>query len=81
MPKVLTEEQIDEVIEDLIAYQHKRVVELARRINPRLTHDDVWNPIDFPELQTHAEWNYEDGILAGYRSAQMAIRSRYRKGP
>ena len=76
----LTTDEIDAVLDELIAYQRKRVVERARRINPRLTEDDLKNPIDFPELAAHAEWNYEDGILAGYCSTQIALRARLRRG-
>lgn len=76
----LREQDIDQVLDELIAYQQKRVLDHARRINPRLTDDDIWNPIDFPELQDSPSWNYEEGVLAGYRSAQMALRARLRRG-
>ena len=32
----------------------------------------------FPVLATSPEWNYEDGLLAGYLAAQMAVRARLR---
>jgi hypothetical protein len=69
---------VDRVLDELIAYQHGRVMERARRLNPRVTADDVMNPIDIPELSDDPEWNYEDGLLAGYRSAQAALRARLR---
>ena len=74
------EEQIEAVFEELIAHQKKRVLERARQLNPRLTEDDVQQPHDFPELHNSPEWQYEDGILAGYLAAQMAVRSRLRRG-
>jgi hypothetical protein len=74
------EAALDAVFEELIAYQHQRVMERARRLNPRVTADDVMNPIDIPELAADPAWNYEDGILAGYRSAQTAVRARMRRG-
>ena len=71
---------VEQVIEELIAGQQARVLEHARRLNPRLTDDDVQQPHDFPELAGSPEWQYEDGVLAGYRSAHMAIRARLRRG-
>jgi hypothetical protein len=55
------------------------VLDHARRLNPRLTDDDVQQPHDFPELAGSAEWNYEDGVLAGYQAVQAAMRATMRK--
>ncbi len=73
------DEEIEKLFEELIAQQRKRVFDHARRLNPKLTEDDIQQPHDFPELANSAEWNYEDGILAGYLSAQMAVRARLRR--
>ena len=72
--------QLEAIFEDLIGYQRRRVVEAARRLNPRLTDDDLLNPQDYPELAGNAPWNYEDGILAGYLSALAAMRAKLRGG-
>ncbi len=69
-------ETVEAVFEELVAQQRKRVLAHARRLNPRLTEDDVQQPQDFPELSGNPEWQYEDGILAGYLAAQMAVRAR-----
>jgi hypothetical protein len=71
--------EIERVFEELIAHQRRRVLEHARRLNPQLTEEDVQQPQDFSELSGNAEWNYEDGLLAGYLAAQMAVRARLRK--
>ena len=60
---------------ELCAHQQKRVLDHARRLNGRVTADDIMNPIDVPELSASPEWNYEDGVLAGYRAAQAALRA------
>jgi hypothetical protein len=70
---------IEALFEELIIHQRKKVVAAARRLNPRLTEDDVQQPQDFPELSGDPAWNYEDGILAGYLAAQMAVRARLRR--
>jgi hypothetical protein len=73
------EAEIERVLEELIGMQRQRVLAHARRLNPRLTDDDVQQPQDFPELSGSPEWNYEDGVLAGYQSAQAAIRAELRR--
>lgn len=70
---------IDALLDEMIALQKKRVLDHARRLNPRLSEDDVQQPHDFPELAGSAEWNYEDGILAGYLAVQAAVRAHRRR--
>jgi hypothetical protein len=72
-------DELEQLFEELIAHQRKRVLLHARRLNEHLTEDDVQQPQDFPELSGSPEWNYEDGLLAGYLSAQMAVRARLRR--
>jgi hypothetical protein len=70
---------IDKLLIEMIEQQRKRVLAHARRLNGTLTEDDVQQPQDFVELSSSPEWNYEDGILAGYQAAQAAIRAELRK--
>jgi hypothetical protein len=63
-------------MEDL---QIKKVFELARRLKPGITHEDMRNPHDFPELQD-PDWHFEDGVLSGIQSALSAVRARKREG-
>ena len=70
---------LEELFEELVAHQRRRVIEHAQRLDPRITSDDVLSPIDLPLLAADPEWNYEDGLLAGYLSAQMAVRARLRR--
>lgn len=70
---------LDLLLQGLIDHQRARVLAEARRINPRLTADDVLQPDDCPELAGDPRWNYEDGILAGLLSAQMALRAELRR--
>ncbi len=67
--------KLDLLFAELINHQWKKVRALADTINPRLTDDDLAQPHDFPELMARADWSYEDGVLAGYRSAHMAVRA------
>jgi hypothetical protein len=71
--------ELDKLFVELIAQQHKKVTTLARQRNPKLTDDDIEQPHDFPVLAEDPAWQYEDGILAGYRSAHMAVRAQLRR--
>jgi len=65
------------VEEELVAIeelQTKKVLDLARRLKPGLTLEDVQNPHDFPELDD-PDWHYADGILTGVKSVTSALRA------
>jgi hypothetical protein len=82
MSRLLETEPIAEIVrvlEEMVAQQRARVLVHARRLNAKLTDDDVQQPHDFPELAGSPEWNYEDGILAGYQAVQAAVRATLRK--
>ena len=53
--------------------QADKVIELARRLKPGLTAEDIRNPHDFPDLED-PDWHFEDGQLAGIQSVRFAIR-------
>jgi hypothetical protein len=71
-------DDVERLLEAMVVQQDDKVLTLARRILPQLTAEDVRNPHDFAELVDSAEWNYEDGILAGLRAAQIAVRAARR---
>jgi hypothetical protein len=74
---------LDEVLallrgmEDL---QARKVIDLARRLCPGLTAEDIRNPHDFPELGD-TDWHFEDGQLAGIQSVLTAVRAMRECGP
>jgi hypothetical protein len=70
---------LEALFDELVTHQRRKVLAAAQRLNPRLTEDDIQQPHDFPELAGDAAWNYEDGLLAGYLAAQMAVRARLRR--
>jgi hypothetical protein len=61
-------------LERMIDQQRSRCLELARRLRPDLTADDITQPHDFKELSENWHWNYEDGFLAGLLAAQLTLR-------
>ncbi len=58
----------------MIDDQRRKLLELARRLRPGLTADDITQPHDYPELAENWHWNYEDGFLAGLLCAELALR-------
>lgn len=56
------------------ALQKKKVLELARRLKPNLTPEDIRNPHDFPELGD-PDWHFEDGQLAAIEAILVRLRA------
>ena len=65
-----------EVMEGLIAYQQKKVLDLAQRIHPGLTEEDVRNIHDYPDVYGDPIFQFEDGQLAGFVAARIALKAR-----
>lgn len=59
---------------EMEALQARKVLELARRLRPGLTAEDIRNPHDFPDLED-PDWHFEDGQLAGIQAARFALSS------
>jgi hypothetical protein len=66
---------VDKLIEEIAESQRKSLLQLGRRIVPTLTPEDVLQPNDYPELENHPEFRYEEGVLAGILTVQMALRA------
>ena len=64
---------MEQLLQELINQQQAKLLHTARRILPRLTPDDLLQPNDFPELEMHPHFRYEEGILDGLRVAQTAL--------
>lgn len=66
--------EIEEIVHAMEELQRGKVIDLARRLKPNLTMEDIRNPHDFPELDD-ADWHYEDGVLTGIQSVLAAVRA------
>jgi hypothetical protein len=69
--------EIDAELAAMEDLQARKVLDLARRLRPGLTAEDVRNPHDFPELGD-PDWHYEDGVLTGIQSVRTALRAKSR---
>jgi hypothetical protein len=73
-----TWDDVESLVAEIEGQQREKVLELARRLRPGLTGEDIANPHDFPELGD-ADWQYEDGMLAGIQTVLAAVRARRRQ--
>lgn len=71
--------EVETILEELIGAQRKKILKIAREISGKdLSLDDLMSPHDLPELKHSSRFHFEDGILAGLLSAQMALRNAVR---
>ena len=69
--------ELEETLQKMEELQTRKVLDLARRLKPGLTLEDIANPHDFPELDD-PDWHYAHGVLTGIQSVTMALRSMRR---
>jgi hypothetical protein len=62
------------MLEELIAEQEKKLLTIAKRYVPNISSDDLLQPFDFPVLENHPYFRYEEGVLQGMRMVQAALR-------
>jgi len=75
---MVTWRAVEDLVNELEELQRAKVIDLARRLKPGLTLEDVRNPHDFPELDD-PDWQHADGILVGIQSVLAAVRARQRE--
>ncbi len=67
-------DELERLLLSMQETQSKKVFDLARRLLPKITLEDIKNPHDFPELDDN-DWHYEDGVLTGIESVLAALRA------
>lgn len=68
-------DQVNNLLQEMVAMQHAKLLRVGRQIIPTLTSEDVLQPMDYAELELHPAFRYEEGILAGMQAIQMALRA------
>jgi hypothetical protein len=63
------------LFEKMISQQQAKVLRLAREVVPHITPEELRNPHDFPQLREHPYFEFEDGLLSGLVSAQVALNA------
>ncbi|MCB1112693.1 MAG: hypothetical protein H7A37_09230 [Chlamydiales bacterium] len=67
--------EVDSCLKELIMAQKNELLSTGRRIVPEVTADDLLQPNDFPDLENHPEFRYEEGVLAGMETVRYALRA------
>ncbi len=67
---------MEKLFDELIEAQRRKLTACARRIVPHITEDDLLQPNDFPELESHPYFRYEEGVLEGLMTARMAYLAK-----
>lgn len=63
---------MEKIFNELVSAQRKKLLQIARKIIPHITEEDLLQPNDFPVLENHPLFRYEEGILEGILTARMA---------
>jgi hypothetical protein len=63
---------LDSLFEEMVHFQRSRLYKLAEKFVPNITTDDILQPNDFPELENNPTFRYEEGVVEGLLSAQIA---------
>lgn len=65
-------EALDNLFEEMVFFQRARLFKLAEKFIPNITTDDILQPNDFPELENSPTFRYEEGVVEGLLTAQIA---------
>jgi hypothetical protein len=74
-------DEIEQLMKELLHYQQDKLLQAGRRSIPNLTSDDILQPNDFPELENNPSFRYEEGIVTGIQTAQMALQALKKRLP
>ncbi len=66
---------MQKMMEEMISHQKSKLLKLANEILKGITEEDLLQPFDFPELERHPHFRYEEGILHGILSTKAALSS------
>ncbi len=77
-------DELHRLVEEMVEVQQRQLLEVGRRIVPSLTPEDMLQPNDYPELENHPCFRYEEGLLAGMQTVQngpASLGKRWRDLP
>lgn len=66
--------EIERLLKELIEYQQNKLLQSGQKQIPHITLDDLLQPNDFPTLENNPLFRYEEGILCGIQTVQMALQ-------
>lgn len=69
------EKKLLQLLDELIQQKNEFLLKEAQKFYPYMTYDDLLQPNDFPLLENHPIFRYEEGVLHGMQAMQTAIRA------
>jgi hypothetical protein len=63
---------MEKTFEELIKLQKEKLLRVAKELVPSVIEDDLLQPNDFPVLENHPYFRYEEGVLEGILTARAA---------
>lgn len=66
---------IEEVVQEIVRLQQQKLLACGQQMIATLTDDDILQPNDFSELEMNPLFRYEEGVLAGMQTVQMALQA------
>lgn len=67
--------EIERLLKELVQYHQEQLLKSGRRLIPKLTAEDILQPNDYPELEFNPHFRYEEGMLCGIQTVQMALQA------
>ncbi len=68
-----------QLVEEIRKGQEKKLLKFGQKWIPSLTSDDVLQPNDFPELELNPHFRYEEGLLHGMQTIEMALQAYFKE--
>lgn len=66
-------DQIEFTVNQIVDRQREDLLKAGRRFVPNLTTEDILQPNDYNELELNPLFRFEEGVLAGTQTVQMAL--------
>ncbi len=67
------EKKLQKLLQEIVEAQTKKLYKMGTQIHPRLTEEDLLQPNDYPELENNPLFRYEEGVLEGVKTVEMAL--------
>ena len=64
---------IEETVNQIADQQRNELLKCGRRLIPNLTTEDILQPNDYNQLENNPHFRFEEGVLAGLQTLQMAL--------
>lgn len=73
------DENLKQILREIEDNQYQKLYKMGSQIRPNLTPEDLLQPNDYPDLENNPLFRYEEGVLEGIKTVEMALRAFYRE--